>query len=134
MIGRSLALSALLLATPLAAQEPAPTPAPALSLEQRMLLRCSAAFALVANRQQSGEEWALAYPPLDRNGRDFFVEASASLLDETQMSQDTLEQLLRVEAQQLLDQELLQAVMPVCLSLLPPETPHALDPRAGLRQ
>jgi hypothetical protein len=122
MIGRSLALSALLLATPLAAQEPAPTPAPALSLEQRMLLRCSAAFALVSNRQQSSEDWALAYPPLDLTGRDFFVEASASLLDETQMSEDALEQLLRAEAQQLLDTELLQAVMPVCLSLLPPET------------
>ncbi len=98
-------------------------PAPALSLEQRMLLRCSAAFALVSNRQQSSEVWALAYPPLDLTGRDFFVEASASLLDETQMSEDALEQLLRAEAQALLDRELLQAVMPVCLSLLPPEAP-----------
>ncbi len=50
-----LAISAAM-AAPAAAQE---APAAPLSLEHRMLVRCSAAFALVAHRQLLGEEWAL---------------------------------------------------------------------------
>lgn len=85
-----------------------------------MLLRCSAAFALVANRQQSGEEWALAYPPLAEQGREFFVRATARLADETGVEPPALAPVLRAEAESLLDRPLLQQVMPVCLTLLPP--------------
>lgn len=116
----ALAVSALLLAVPLAAQDAAPVPPPQLSLEQRMLLRCSAAFALVANRQQSGEDWALAYPPLAQQGREFFVRATAQLADETGVEPPALAPVLRAEAESLLDRPLLQQVMPVCLTLLPP--------------
>ena len=115
----ALTVPALLLAVPLAAQDAAPVP-PQLSLEQRMLLRCSAAFALVANRQQSGEDWALAYPPLAQQGREFFVRATAQLADETGVEPSALAPMLRVEADSLLDRPVLQQVMPVCLSLLPP--------------
>jgi hypothetical protein len=122
---RALSLAALLLAAPLAAQEAALAEAsvapPQFSLEQRMLLRCSAAFALTANRQQSGEEWALAYPPLAERGRDFFMVATAQLADETGLDVPAFEPLLRAEAEGLVASGELQQVMPVCLTLLPPE-------------
>lgn len=130
-------LAALLLAAPLAAQEtgqevgqesgpgPAatadPMPVPRLSLEQRMLLRCSAAFALTANRQQAGEGWALAFPPLAERGREFFVVATARLADETGFDVPAFEPLLRAEAEALLVGEAYKQIMPVCISLLPPE-------------
>lgn len=120
-IARAIAVPALLLAVPLAAQDAAPASAPPqLSLEQRMLLRCSAAFALVANRQQSGEDWALAYPPLAEQGREFFVRATVRLADETGVEPPALAPVLQAEAESLLDRPLLQQVMPVCLTLLPP--------------
>lgn len=118
-------LAAALLAVPLAAQEsqpPAPA-APHLSLEQRMLLRCSAAFALAANRQGAGEAWALAYPPLAERGSEFFAVATARLADETGVEVPAFEPLLRAEAEALLAGGALQQIMPVCLTLLPPEEP-----------
>jgi hypothetical protein len=124
---RAVSLAALLAvaflpASPLAAQEADPTSAaaPQLSLEQRMLLRCSAAFALAANRQQSGEAWALAYPPLAERGRDFFMVATARLSDETGVDVPAFEPLLRAEAESLVANGELQQIMPVCLTLLPP--------------
>lgn len=116
--------AALLLATPLAAQEAAPAPQAEirLTLEQAMLLRCSAAFALVADRQIRGEEWALAYPPLAEQGREFFVQATARLIDELQISENVLAEVIYAEAGKL-GQPNLDQVMPVCLTLLPPE-PH----------
>ncbi|MEO5707731.1 MAG: hypothetical protein ABIT10_06810 [Alteraurantiacibacter sp.] len=113
------------LALPAHAQDttpvPPPAPPPQLSLEQRMILRCSAAFALVANRQQSGESWALDYPPLATRGREFFVRGTAQLSDETGADVSAFAPLLRAEAENLLDRPLLLQVMPVCLTLLPPE-------------
>lgn len=94
---------------------------PQLSLEQRMLLRCSAAFALVANRQQAGEAWALDYPPLAERGQEFFVRGTARLADETGVEVPAFAPLLRAEAVSLLDRPLLLQVLPVCLTLLPPE-------------
>lgn len=138
-------LSPALLATPLAAQDPLPAPAAAplptessdspggegdaaqasatetrLTLEQAMLLRCSAAFALVANRQIRGEEWALAYPPLAEQGREFFVQATSRLIDELQISENVLAEVIYAEAGKL-GQPNLDQIMPVCLTLLPPE-------------
>lgn len=117
-------LSALaLLAAPIgaAAQPTSPAePLPALDLQQRMLVRCSAAFALVADRQQRGEDWALQYPLMDEAGQDFFVAAMAQVMDELALSDETVAQMLREEAQTLLDQDLLQAVVPVCLRFLEP--------------
>lgn len=111
-----------LVCAPLAAQTTPAALDQRLTLEQRMLVRCSAAFALVANRQQAGEEWALAYPAgLDERGREFFVRAVARVADETGAQPQDLVPLLRAQAEQLLDPELLQGVMPACLSLLPPE-------------
>lgn len=115
----------LLLALPALAQDvaadAAPDPAPAaapLSLEQRMLLRCSAAFALVANRQQSGEEWAQAFPPLSSRGREFFVQSGALLMDEAGIDSTALAALLESEAQSMVAADQLAQMMPICLPLL----------------
>jgi hypothetical protein len=110
----ALALAALAaLATPLAAQQ-----APALSLEHRMLLRCSAAFALVANRQAAGDPEALAHPPLARRGSEFFVRASARVIDEAGIDREAVAVLLRREAQELLADSALADTMPPCLAAL----------------
>lgn len=107
-----------LLAAPLpTGAQPAPS-LPVLDLEQRMLLRCSAAFALVADRQQRGEDWAAQYPPMGEAGQDFFVAAIARVMEEAGLSDQDAAGLLREEAQTLLDQDLLSAVMPACLRLL----------------
>ena len=101
-----------LLATPLAAQ---PTP---LSLEHRMLLRCSAAFALVAARQDAGDAEALAYPPLKERGREFFVRASAKVMDEAKLDRAALAEAMRSEAEAMVDAPSLDQIMPPCLDAL----------------
>lgn len=91
----ALVLAALPLAMPASAQQPGPA---AMTLEQTMLLRCSAMFALVAGEQQRGVARALAYPPLATRGREFFVRAGARLMDERQLSREQLEAAMRAEA------------------------------------
>jgi len=79
---------------PAAAQE-----SPRFTLEHRMLLRCSAAFAIVAGRQQRGEAGALAYPALGERGREYFVRASARLMDDLKLSREQVEASLRAEVE-----------------------------------
>ena len=109
----SLLLSAVLLAGPAAAQEQ-----PGFTLEHRMLLRCSAAFALVAYRQEAGDASASQYPPLKERGSEYFVRASARVMDEAGLDRTAVSEALRVEAQSLLQDGKLAAIMPVCLSAL----------------
>ena len=85
-------LCAALLAVPAAAQEQ-----PAFTLEHRMLLRCSAAFAIVAGDQQRGVASALAYPPLAERGREYFVRASVRLMDDLKLTREQVEASLRAE-------------------------------------
>ncbi len=87
-------LSAALLAAPAAAQQQ-----PAFTLEHRMMLRCSAAFALVAAEQQRGNASALAYPPLGERGREYFVRASVRLMDDLKLSREQVEASLRTEVE-----------------------------------
>ena len=114
-----LALAALSLSAPSIA--PAQSPAPPLSLDHRMLLRCSAAFALVANGQENGNAEALRYPDLSQRGREFFVRASAQVMDEAGLDRAQIAAALSAEAQDLWDSGTLEQVMPVCLGLLPAE-------------
>ena len=107
-------LAAALLAAPAAAQV-AP---PQLSLEHRMLLRCSAAFALIAYRQDAGDASAQQYPPLKERGSEFFVRASARVMDEAKLDRNAVSEALRLEASTLLQGGTLAAIMPVCLSAL----------------
>lgn len=117
MIRTTLALA--LLAAPLAAI--AQTPPPQLSLDHRMLVRCSAAFAIVANGQDNGNEAALRYPAMEERGREFFVRASAQVMDEAGLDREQIAAALSAEAQDIRDNGTLDEVMPVCLSLLPAE-------------
>ena len=115
----ALVLAALSLSAPTIA--PAQAPAPQLSLDHRMLLRCSAAFALVANGQENGNAEALRYPDLSQRGREFFVRASAQVMDEAGLDRAQIAAALSAEAQDLWDNGTLEQVMPVCLGLLPAE-------------
>lgn len=111
--------SAMCLSVPAMAQDQAPGPAlPSLDLDQRMLLRCSATFALVAFRQEAGVDWALALPPMGERGREFFVRASALLMDETGIGPDVLDRLLSAEAESLVAAGQIEPMMPLCLGLL----------------
>lgn len=119
MIRAALALA--LMATPALAVAQSSTPAPQLSLDHRMLVRCSAAFALVANGQENGDAEALRYPALRESGRDFFVRASARVMQDAGLDRAQIAAALSAEAQDLRESGTLDQVMPVCLALLPAE-------------
>lgn len=89
-----------------------------LSLENRAMLRCSAAFALVSYGQSNGNEAALAWPQLDPRGQEFFVRSMAKLMDDTGLDRDQVSALASAEAQRLLDEDQVDAVMPSCLAML----------------
>ncbi|WP_394730038.1 hypothetical protein [Altererythrobacter sp. GH1-8] len=89
-----------------------------LSLENKGLLRCSAAFALVSFGQDNGNEAALVWPRLDPRGQEFFVRSLAKLMDETGLDRDQVSALASREAQRLLDENQVDAVMPACLAML----------------
>jgi len=93
-------------------------PAPELSLEHRMMLRCSAAFALVAYRQGTGDAEADRYPPLKERGSEYFVRASARVMEEAGLDRAAISAALQAEAHALAQRDALDAVMPVCLSVL----------------
>ncbi len=104
----ALAVAALAVALPssgLAQQDAADPNAlsepPRLSLEQQTLLRCSAAFAIVSAEQDREEEAALAFPPMQQRGQEYFVRAGARLMDELSLSREAVQQLFQAEAQSL---------------------------------
>lgn len=82
------------------------------------MIRCSAAFALVAHGQSNGNEAALKWPELATRGREFFVVALAGLMDDTGLDRNGVSQLVGTEAQRLWDTGELDAVMPACLLML----------------
>lgn len=104
------------------AQDTAPAPfdpaAVKLSMENKTLLRCSAAFALVSYGQENGNEASLAWPKLDPRGQEFFVRSLAKLMDDSGLDREQVSALASKEAQRLLDENQVDAVMPACLSLL----------------
>jgi hypothetical protein len=101
------------------AQEPAPPSAePTLTLEQRMKLRCSAAFALIADRQARGDEAALRYPPLAARGREFFVRSAAAVMDEGGLDRAAINAAITREALDIVAAGTLDEVMPACLQAL----------------
>ncbi|WP_340588710.1 hypothetical protein [Erythrobacter alti] len=111
-----------LIAAPVAPAPPEPAEqqaAPQLSLQHRMLVRCSAAFAMVAYGQENGQADALQYPDMRDRGEEFFVRASAQVMDEAQLDRVQIEAALSAEAQDLWDSGSIGDVMPACLALLP---------------
>ena len=118
MIRALIPLALAAVAVPAAAQEAPADPLPELSLDQRMLARCSAAFALIAEGQANGNAAALRYPPMREAGSEFFVRAGARLMDEAGLTRAQLTALLQAEAQALWAEGTLEDVMPACLPLL----------------
>ena len=88
-----------------AADLEAPSEPPSLTLEQQTLLRCSAAFAIVSAEQDRGEASALAYPPMQQRGQEYFVRAGARLMDELSLSREAVQQLFQAEAQSLQERQ-----------------------------
>ena len=101
---------AALLASPASAQE-----APALNLEQKTLVRCSAAFALAANLQESGDRSLGEIPELRARGQEYFVRAMASLMDAEGLSREAVAALLKAEVAELAQVDTLAKAMPACL-------------------
>ena len=93
---RFLPLLPLALAVPVAAQY-----APLLSLEQQMLLRCSAAFGIIANEQERGVKSTNTYPPLGERGKEFAVRSGARLMDELKLSREQYAAMFRSEVERL---------------------------------
>lgn len=92
--------------------------AASLTAENRAVLRCSAAFALVAHGQVNGNAEAKKWPELSTRGREFFVRSLAGLMDDTGLNRDGVSQLVSAEAQRLWDADEVNKVMPACLLML----------------
>lgn len=124
MIANLLPLVFLALQPATGAEEPTAPPAPAenevapLPADQQGAIRCSAAFALIAERQRLGEEAALQYPALGERGREFFVRASAQVMDQSELDRPAITAQLRNEAETIVAEGTLHEIMPPCLMLL----------------
>ena len=88
---------------------------PAITIEDRMLLRCSAAFAIAARRQQAGDTQALAWPDLRQRGSEYFVRASAQVMDRAGLDREEISRVLTAEAQDIVRGDTLARMMPHCL-------------------
>ena len=110
-----LLLAALAALLPLAASA---QEAPQLSLEQKTLVRCSAAFALAANLQESGDKSLGEVPELRARGQEYFVRAMATLMDQTGLGREAVAALLKAEVGQLAEGDALAQAMPPCLASL----------------
>ena len=112
MTKRPLLLAALAALLPLAA---AAQDTPRLSLEQKTLVRCSAAFALAANLQESGDRSLGEVRELRARGQEYFVRAMASLMDQTGLGREAIAALLKAEVGALAEGDALAKAMPPCL-------------------
>ena len=89
-----------------------------LSLEQQTALKCSSAFAILADGQSRGDARMAPYPQLGTRGREFFVVSSARIMDEAGIGRDAVARLLEAEARKLRADGALEAALPGCLLLL----------------
>ena len=116
MIRRLVIFALLAGAAPLAAQTAAPPAPPPLTMQQATSLKCSAAFALGTAMQARGE--GAGWPPLATRGREFFVRASAQLMDDSGRTREQVAGDLKREAAALAAPGALASAMPPCLLLL----------------
>ncbi|MEM1196446.1 MAG: hypothetical protein AAGH57_10115 [Pseudomonadota bacterium] len=89
----------------------------ALSDEENATLRCSAAFALIGARQARSDA-ETSWPNIEERGREFFVQALASIMDTHGLDRPQIEAQVRREAQRLIDADEVDKVMPACLLML----------------
>jgi hypothetical protein len=106
-----------LIAAALMLQAAPATPAP-INQEQRALMRCAAAFAVVAGNQAKGEASAQQWPTLGTRGREFFVRAMAQLMDQTGLDREGISTLVSAEARAMAAKGEVDQVMPACLTML----------------
>jgi hypothetical protein len=112
-------LTSILAAALMLQTAPAPSlEKPLISQENRALLRCAAAFALVSAGQARGDAEANRWPTLGLRGREFFVRAMAQLMDATQLDRDGIAALASAEAEALLASDDVGRIMPSCLLML----------------
>ncbi len=89
-----------------------------LSQENRALLRCAAAFALVSHGQANGDAAARQWPDLGARGREFFVRALAQLMDATGSDRTAIAERAAAEARALSASGEVATIMPSCLVML----------------
>lgn len=99
---------------------------PVLGLQHKTLVRCSAAFAIIAHEQGQGVQSALAFPDLRQRGQEYFVRTGAQLIDDLQLTQQQVQGLYVQEVKRLQDESFLSddpaafvaSLMQPCLILL----------------
>lgn len=91
-----------------------------LPIEQQTALRCAVAIAIATESQRAGDAQGKDWPDLAENnrGREFFVRSIAKLMDDTGIDREGIALRGRKEAQALLEEGQLDAVMPACLLML----------------
>ena len=89
-----------------------------LDASQRGAIRCSAAFALIAQRQAQGDPAALEYPALAVRGQEFFVRSNAQLMDDAGLDRAAIGALMRTEAEMIVNDGTLYDLMQPCLLML----------------
>lgn len=94
------------------------TPVPPLSVEHRMVLRCGAAFAMVAFGQENGNAEALQYPPIEPAGANWFAVEVDRVMREAELSDAQIVAALSAEADAIFVNDQLDDIMPACLTLL----------------
>jgi hypothetical protein len=114
----ALAIPAMAQDTPPPEPVPAPLAGPELDLEQTMAMRCSIAFALVADMQVAGEKAGLAYPALEERGREYFVRTMARLMEETGLDRGELRVVLDREVAEVRAGGMVEEIMPACMVAL----------------
>ncbi|MGB3472131.1 MAG: hypothetical protein WBA51_15035 [Erythrobacter sp.] len=88
-----------------------------LTSENRAVIRCSAAFAIVGARQvRDGDK--SQWPEIGTRGREFFVVAMAGMMDEHALGREQITKLVRDEAIRLNEAKEVDTVMPACLLML----------------
>jgi len=118
-----LALVAAVLPTVAPAASAASVAARPLQPDERMGLRCGAAFALVAAGQARGDAAMKAYPPMATRGREFFVRLSAQLIDDAGLTREAVAAAAGQEADDLRRNGGPGPIMPVCLRILNAQPP-----------
>ena len=91
-----------------------------LPIEQQTALRCAVAVAIATESQREGNVQGKDWPDLLENnrGREFFVRSMAKLMDDTGIAREGIALRGRKEAEALMREGQLDAVMPACLRML----------------
>lgn len=91
-----------------------------LPIEQQTALRCAVAVAIATESQREGNVQGKDWPDLLENnrGREFFVRSMAKLMDDTGIAREGIALRGRKEAETLMREGQLDAIMPACLMML----------------